>query len=112
MRQMLDPTQVEERFAEALGKPPEERAAWLEHACAGDAELREEVEQLLAAHLDVTNALPLPAAPPTAPSPVESPGEKIGRYQLLEQIGVGGFGVVFMAEQTSPVRRRVALKFI
>jgi serine/threonine protein kinase/Flp pilus assembly protein TadD len=109
MKQMLNPTRVEETFADALAKPPDERAAWLAQACAGDAELRGRVEQLLAAHLDATNALPL-LVPPQPP--VESAGVRIGRYQLLEQIGEGGFGVVFMAEQTSPVRRRVALKII
>ena len=66
MKQMLNPTRVEEIFAEVLGEPPEERAAWLQQACAGDAELRGHVEQLLAAHLDVANVLPLPTVPPTA----------------------------------------------
>jgi hypothetical protein len=112
MKQMLDPTRVEEIFAEALAKPPDERAAWLEQTCADDAELREQVEELLAAHLDAANSLPLPAPPPADPSPIESAGLKIGRYKLLEQIGEGGFGVVFMAEQEHPVRRRVALKII
>src|SRR5436190_13556566 len=112
MKQMLDPTRVEELFAEVLDEPPEERAAWLQQACAGDAELHTHVEQLLAAHLDVANALPLPTAPAPAQSPVESAGVTIGRYKLLEQIGEGGFGVVFMAEQQHPVRRKVALKVI
>src|SRR5687767_1470498 len=103
MKQMLDPTRVEQIFAEALGKPLDERAAWLEQACAGDAELRGQVEELLAAHLDATNALPLPEAPPAIESPIESAGLKMGRYKLLEQIGEGGFGVVFMAEQEHPV---------
>src|SRR5436190_15019708 len=112
MKQMLDPTRVEEIFAEVLAKPPDGRAAWLQQACAGDAELRGHVEQLLAAHLDADNALPLPTAPAPAQSPVESAGVTVGRYRLLEQIGEGGFGVVFMAEQQHPVRRKVALKLL
>jgi tetratricopeptide (TPR) repeat protein len=108
MKQMLDSTRMEQIFAEALAKPPDDRAAWLEQACAGDTELRRQVEELLASHLDAANALPLPTAQP----PVESAGVTIGRYKLLEQIGEGGFGVVFMAEQEHPVRRRVALKII
>src|SRR5438477_10519917 len=110
MKQMLNPTREEEIFAEILAKPPDDRAAWLQQACAGDAELHAHVEQLIAAHLDADNALPLPTTP--AQSPVESAGVTIGRYKLLEQIGEGGFGVVFMAEQQHPVRRKVALKVI
>jgi WD40 repeat protein/serine/threonine protein kinase len=112
MKQMLDPVRVEEIFAQAVNRPtPQECAAWLDTACGADAELRARVEQLLAAHGNDANFLPIPAST-DEPPPVESAGLKIGRYQLLEQIGEGGFGVVFMAEQTSPVRRRVALKII
>jgi len=108
---MLDPIRVEEIFAQAVSRPTQQEcAAWLDAACGADAELRARVEQLLAAHGNDANFLPLPAS--TAEPPVESAGLKIGRYQLLEQIGEGGFGVVFMAEQTAPVRRRVALKII
>jgi eukaryotic-like serine/threonine-protein kinase len=103
-------------FFAALEKgSPEERVRYLAEACGGDTELRSRVEHLLNAHprvgvLDapaVTNELPLD--PPILLTP---PGTVIGRYKLLEPIGEGGYGVVFMAEQTSPVVRKVALKII
>ena len=107
---------VEEIFAEAVTKADAAaRAAYLDQACGGDAELRQRVEQLLAAHDATGNFLKLPDADGmTSPFvPVsEGPKSKIGRYKLLEQIGEGGFGVVFMAEQEEPVRRQVALKII
>jgi eukaryotic-like serine/threonine-protein kinase len=108
---MPDSTQIEELFAEGLSRSAAQRAAWLEAACGSDTELRARVEQLLAAYLAADGILP--AVPPAATSPgSESVGVTIGRYKLLEQIGEGGFGVVFMAEQEHPVRRRVALKII
>ncbi|HOB97673.1 MAG TPA: tetratricopeptide repeat protein [Verrucomicrobiota bacterium] len=104
-------------FAEALRLPPEERAAYLAQATHGNAELRQRVESLLGSYqagefleqaaspqLRQTLQLPVP--------PSEKPGDRIGRYKLLEQIGEGGCGVVYVAEQTDPVRRRVALKII
>ena len=103
-------------FAEASEKrTPEERAAYLEQACDGDLELRESVESLLAAY-DEGQFLESPAAGlaatvDSAPT-VEKPGTVIGHYKLLEEIGEGGFGVVYMAEQREPVRRQVALKII
>ena len=82
----------------------------------GDAELRAEVEKLLRARSEMGSfhELPRPAALATvdAPDIGERPGTIIGPYKLLEQIGEGGFGVVFMAEQTQPVRRKVALKVL
>ena len=89
------------------------RRAYLDGACAGDAALRGEVESLLAAHEqagDFMQTTVLPGAMPVVP--VERAGDRIGRYKLLEPIGEGGFGVVWMAEQEEPVRRRVALKII
>jgi serine/threonine protein kinase len=96
---------------------PEERAAFLDKACAGDTARRARVEELLRAHQAAGNFLQgnRPPAEPvaTANEPItERPGTVIGPYKLLEQIGEGGFGVVFMAEQTQPVRRKVALKVI
>jgi len=96
---------------------PEERAAFLDKACAGDAGRRARVEELLRAHQAAGNFLQgnRPPAEPiaTVDEPIrEGPGTAIGPYKLLEQIGEGGFGVVFMAEQTQPVRRKVALKVL
>src|SRR5689334_15198702 len=94
---------------------PDERAAFLDRACGADAELRGQVEALLAAHDHTENVLRMPYSQRELESfPVvsEAPGTTIGRYKLLEQIGEGGFGVVFMAEQQQPVRRKVALKVI
>ena len=91
----------------------EERSAYLEDACAGNPELRRRVERLLEAQQKVGSFLESPA-PEICPSanPSEKAGHQIGPYKLLEQIGEGGMGVVFMAEQQKPVRRRVALKII
>jgi WD40 repeat protein/serine/threonine protein kinase len=93
-----------------------EREAYLEDACAGKPEMRAQVDSLLIAHNDVGSFLDGPAfdAQRTAPmEPIsEQPGTIIGPYKLLEQIGEGGFGVVYMAEQEHPIRRRVAVKVI
>ncbi|HEY7313710.1 MAG TPA: protein kinase [Gemmataceae bacterium] len=92
-----------------------ERAAYLQQICDGDTELRAEVESLLEAHGDAGSFLderePCPGA--TVDDPIrERPGMVIGAYKLMEQIGEGGMGLVFVAEQQQPVRRRVALKLI
>jgi tetratricopeptide (TPR) repeat protein len=127
----------ESLFHRALEKPAGERAAFLDQACAGDAALRQHIEALLRAHdnpgsflarppLDAGATGPPPPVPPAdeegpgrlsgdAPGarPVsEGPGSRIGPYKLLQQIGEGGMGAVFLAEQTEPVRRRVAVKVI
>src|SRR6516165_4822331 len=106
----------ESLFAEALEKrDTQERAAFLDRACAGDPDLRANVESLLSAY-DEGQFLESPAAAldETVDDAVakELPGAVIGKYKLLEQIGEGGFGVVFMAEQQQPIRRKVALKLI
>src|SRR5438105_14287115 len=114
---MNTPKDEETIFAAALALPPEERAACLDQACGGDTALRHRVEVLLNAHA-AGAFLEEPAAPITAhtlqisQSISERPGDKIGRYKLLQQIGEGGCGVVYMAEQMEPVQRRVALKII
>src|SRR6516162_6147103 len=93
----------EEIFHEALARSlPEERAAYLDRACAGNPALRASVEALLRANVGASGFLDQPAPAPAAPttdarSVRECPGTVIGPYKLLEQIGEGGFGVVFMA---------------
>src|SRR6516225_7188313 len=105
----------EEIFHQALALSPEERATYLEQACAADPPLRAAVEALLRASVGASGFLerPTPALVATVDEPVrEGPGAVIGPYKLLEQIGEGGFGVVFMAEQAQPIRRKVALKVL
>jgi serine/threonine protein kinase/Tfp pilus assembly protein PilF len=104
-------------FCAALDcKAPLERAEYLDQACQGMAELRARVEALLQAHQEASGFLQEPSGKSVATidggSLVDRPGSVIGPYKLLEQIGEGGFGVVFMAEQTEPVRRKVALKVL
>jgi len=119
-------------FGEALEEPPDERAAFLVAACGGDTALRSEVEALLGAFdaadeflvskdapVGDAERLAVAASParrldsPTQETrPNEGPGAVIGRYKLLQEIGHGGFGTVFMAEQREPVVRKVALKVI
>jgi len=96
---------------------PAQRQAYLDEACAQQPELREQVENLLRLNEGAGSFLEKPAAEAAAPvtldQPIlERPGTQIGPYKLLEQIGEGGMGVVFMAEQTQPVQRKVALKVI
>ena len=103
-------------FKAAVKLPPDRRAAYLDQACGSDAELRAEIESLLHAH-DATGGFleHVPAGPdPTEDyRPIaERPGTVIGPYKLMEQIGEGGFGLVFVAEQQHPIRRKVALKII
>jgi len=104
---------LKEILAEATGKATAaERAAYLDGACGQDTELRARVEALLQAH-DSAGAFLEESVLRPADAPIgEGPGDVIGHYKLLEQIGEGGFGVVFMAEQLEPIRRRVALKVI
>jgi serine/threonine-protein kinase len=92
-----------------------ERDAYLDAACVGDVALRQRVEHLLQLRPQAEGFLESPAPPlvDTADESIpEHPGTQIGPYKLLEQIGEGGFGIVFMAEQLQPVRRRVALKVL
>ncbi len=105
-------------FAGAIERPsPGERAAYLDTACGSDGELRRRIEALLRAHDEAGGFL---SDGPVARDPVatldlptsEGPGSVVGPYKLLEQVGEGGFGVVFLAEQQQPVRRKVALKVL
>src|SRR5438876_12325416 len=89
---------------------PEQWPTFLEHACAGDASLRAQVEKLLRAQAEMGSFHEAPGA--NATPFAERPGTVIGPYKLLEQIGEGGFGVVYMAEQQQPLCRKVALKLL
>jgi WD40 repeat protein/serine/threonine protein kinase len=103
-------------FLDALEQAPDEWPAILDKACGDSTELRARVAQLLRAH-QATGTIHGGRAP-TRPATIdetqvtEHPGTVIGPYKLLEQIGEGGFGIVFMAEQTQPVKRQVALKVL
>jgi hypothetical protein len=116
----VNPNRVRAVFLAAVASThPAERAELLKQLCAGDAELRERVESLLRAH-DEENELPGGLRDVAAglhatliASKTTSTGKLIGgRYRLLEEIGEGGMGDVWVAEQTQPVRRRVAIKLI
>src|SRR5262249_11881276 len=113
---MIEPSLPEESiFAQALEiESAAERAAFLDRACGNNPALRAAVEALLADH-DHWGDLPAlaePAQPTSAVPGPESPGTIIGPYRLLEEIGEGGMGTVWMAEQTEPIQRRVALKVV
>jgi serine/threonine protein kinase/tetratricopeptide (TPR) repeat protein len=113
---MISPDRIEQIFWNALQLTSEaERSAYLESACGADDELRRLVEKLLRAQPRAAAFLEQPFSGPytTIHEPIlESPGAVIGLYKLLEKIGEGGFGVVFMAEQQEPIRRKVALKVL
>ena len=97
-------------FGDALERAPEERDRFLDGACAGDATLRGDVDALLAAHAAAEGFLA--DRPASAPIP-DVVGTLVGgRYRVLQPIGEGGVGAVYLAEQTEPVRRRVALKVL
>ena len=117
MGSSLQHDRLENVFSEARALDANEaRTAFLDRACSGDAELRARVEALLRAHRDAGSFLDAPVIDPEATlqqTPLtEKPGARIGRYKLLQLIGEGGFGAVYMAEQEEPVRRKVALKII
>jgi len=117
-----DVKREEQIFEAALQFPtPDLRAAYAKGACGNDEKLCQRIEALLKAHEHSGGFLDRPPAVTPAKTialttgmlPVtEKPGDKIGRYKVLQQIGEGGCGVVYMAEQEEPVRRRVALKVI
>src|SRR5512143_2772282 len=109
-------------FNEALEKSGPERQRFVDSACGEDAELRSQVLALLAAHDRAGGFMVATGAGADAAArvfaggaseePIEEPGTRIGPYKLLQVIGEGGFGVVYMAEQVEPIHRRVALKII
>ena len=106
-------------FDLAVQKPTAaERAAFLDGVCRGNPALRAALDELFEAHFGAAGFLPKLAAQPSGQPaaslrhPEELPAEMIGRYKLLEKIGEGGFGEVWMAEQREPVKRRLALKII
>ncbi len=113
----MEPQSIDRVFWDAAQlASPDECAAYLDRECGDDAELRRKVEQLLKARSKAENFLESPAphlVAVAAERPLrEGPGTVIGPYKLLEQIGEGGFGLVFMAEQQQPVRRKVAVKVV
>ncbi len=103
-------------FTEALEmEGPAERAAYLNRVCAGDPKLRQRIERLLCRHEQADSFMASPEAALAGTVDqflAERPGTLIGPYKLMEQIGEGGMGLVFVAEQQLPVRRKVAIKVI
>ncbi len=126
----MNPSREEFLFAMALEKPADKRPAFLDAMCEGNASLRSRLDALLTAHDATLNPLATQAdrrdefhespskdqglteLDPPRDAPDEAVGQTLGRYKLLEKVGEGGCGVVYVAEQTEPVRRRVALKVI
>src|SRR6516162_9473685 len=118
---MSEMSPAEAIFFAALERAPGDRAAFLDQACAGDAHLRARIDRMLAAQSHLGGFLDLPqaeAAPDeqrTGPpeSSAEAPGAVLaGKYKLLQRIGEGGMGSVWMADQLQPVKRRVAVKLV
>jgi serine/threonine protein kinase/tetratricopeptide (TPR) repeat protein len=108
---------LRELFSQAAAfQTAEEQAAFVDQACGGDAPLRAQLEELLRAQREAGSFLQEPSALPAVTvddvSAAERPGTVIGPYKLLEPIGEGGMGTVFLALQSQPVRRKVALKLI
>lgn len=127
----IDPKRLIDLFTRAIELPVDDRTPFLDIECGNDPQLRGRLELLIKAHDEAQAFRPAPPSPnapgaedeqgkrPTIrlsltdlPPLSEGPGTVIGRYKLLQQIGEGGCGTVFMAEQLEPVRRRVALKVI
>jgi serine/threonine protein kinase/Tfp pilus assembly protein PilF len=94
-------------FEAALAQSAESRDAFIANACEGDHALESRVRRLLAAHQGVPDTAHWVLGPPGAPPP-----EHIGPYRIVNELGHGGMGTVYLAEQTEPMRRSVALKII
>jgi serine/threonine protein kinase len=110
-----DPKLVRDLFITVAELPTADRASYLAEHCGGDADLRAAVERLLVAHEHPASILGRTGpgmATASFASITERPGMMIGPYKLMEELGEGGFGLVFVAEQTQPVKRKVALKVI
>ncbi|MBI2946630.1 MAG: serine/threonine protein kinase, partial [Verrucomicrobia bacterium] len=113
----MNKTTAEKIFEVAIKLPtPQERAAYVRGACGENPALRQQVESLIQAHEDVGGFMPTNPGEAVITIPdrplSEAEGTCIGRYKLLQRIGEGGMGVIYMAEQTEPVTRKVALKII
>jgi eukaryotic-like serine/threonine-protein kinase len=114
------PHREETLFQAAAQLTGAERVVFLNGACHGDSSLRQRLEARLAAHepsdgmvaTSGDTALPTPKMEFPDGTADEAVGQTLGRYKLLEMVGEGGCGVVYVAEQTEPVRRRVTLKVI
>src|SRR5262245_34096258 len=112
---MSDKPSIEAIFCSAIEiESPDERRVFVEQACGEDVELKHQVERLLHAHFHGRSILDAPVQPvATIEEPLtETAGTVIGPYKLIEQIGEGGMGTVWMAQQTEPVKRLVAVKLI
>jgi serine/threonine protein kinase/tetratricopeptide (TPR) repeat protein len=101
---------LKEILLQAADLSEAERRAFLDEACKDDPDLRKEVESILAHENDATGIMQTGGVVP--PASIDSHPEALGPYKILEPIGEGGMGIVYLAEQTEPVRRRVALKVI
>jgi eukaryotic-like serine/threonine-protein kinase len=116
LRHELSIPSEEQIFEQAQALPdPAARQAYLDSACGGRPDLRQKVEELLRSDREAEEIQFFAGANRTTRAEdllLEKPGTRIGRYKLLEQIGEGGFGTVYVAEQREPVKRRVALKII
>src|SRR5947209_1110285 len=113
-RPMADPhAELRDLFCEALDcATPRQRTEYLDRVCHGKPELRSRLEALLRAEGEAESFLQEPTSEPDVGTIREGPGTVLDAYKLLEQIGEGGFGLVFMAEQRHPVRRKVAIKIL